>query len=62
MLKLAFTLFLTFMPPCVEEDSTATVCAWNAQTRGNGEGYSFIALPGFSIVETTGAHKRQDRL
>lgn len=40
LLGLAFGVGM--MPPCVTEDSTG--CYWNAQTMGNGEGRSFVAL------------------
>lgn len=32
------------VPPCAEEDSTN--CYWDASTRGNGVGTSFVALGG----------------
>ncbi len=35
------TLGSTAYPPCAAEDST--VCHWDASTRGNGEGRSFLA-------------------
>lgn len=29
--------------PCATEDST--MCFWNAKTRGNGQGHSFVSIP-----------------
>ena len=33
-----------FLPPCDFEDSTGTVCFWDASSRGNGQGQSFIVV------------------
>ncbi len=40
-------LIFPFINPCEAEDST--VCTWNADTRGNGEGHSFTNYYGVSI-------------
>lgn len=42
MLFLALTMSFTEFPPCPTEDST--MCYWDASTRSNGEGTSFIAF------------------
>lgn len=42
MLTLMLLLSLLSFEPCEQEDSSA--CYWNAQTMGNGQGHSFIAV------------------
>lgn len=42
MLTLMILISLFSFQPCATEDSTQ--CYWNAQTQGNGEGTSFIAI------------------
>ena len=42
MLDLVIALLLVLLPPCATEDST--LCYWDADTMGNGEGHSYIAL------------------
>lgn len=37
-------LVLTVAPPCPGEDAAGTVCGWNAATRGNGVGRSFLVV------------------
>lgn len=32
------------VPECAHEGSQQTVCVWDAQTRGNGEGQSFVKV------------------
>lgn len=34
------------LPPCPTEDTTATNCTWDAQSRGNGQGDSFFVIDG----------------
>lgn len=36
-------------PACPEEDS-ASFCRWDAASRGNGTGESFLSLPGGGII------------
>lgn len=44
----ALLLLTHAMPQCQYEDGSW--CRWDAQTQGNGEGDSFVALwPGFAI-------------
>lgn len=35
------------LPPCIDEDQNDN-CYWDADTRGNGEGDSFIVFNGFT--------------
>ena len=44
MISLLFSLLFTVMPPCEYEDSTN--CSWDADTRGNGVGHSFVDIGG----------------
>jgi len=39
---LAAVPFIATLPPCATEDSTN--CYWDADTRGNGQGLSFITF------------------
>jgi hypothetical protein len=43
----AFMMLLATLPPCPTEDSAN--CYWDAQTRSNGKGISFIDLGGYLI-------------
>lgn len=44
IILLLLQVLLALMPPCAEEDSPG-LCYWDAQSRGNGQGTSFIVLP-----------------
>ena len=35
------------IPPCKHEDGSrqGSICYWNGQLRGNGDGYSYLAVP-----------------
>ena len=48
-MKTLFLLLSLALPPCATEDSTN--CHWDAQTRGNGQGVSFVDLGGMLIRE-----------
>ena len=50
MTYLALILSLA-LPPCQEEDSTN--CHWDASTRGNGQGASFVDLVGYVLYLPT---------
>lgn len=41
-MSMLFALILALVTPCEYEDSTN--CHWDASRRGNGLGYSFVAL------------------
>lgn len=43
MLDLIIALLLSFVPACAHEDGPAP-CYWDAGTRGNGVGVSYVLL------------------
>ena len=49
-MSLLIALAVALSTPCPAEDSTD--CYWNAQTRGNGHGHSFIVFGDVVIRET----------
>lgn len=42
MIEFIVSILFIILPPCAEEDSV--MCKWDAQTMGNGQGTSFVAL------------------
>ena len=46
-MSLLLIILAMFLPPCATEDSDN--CYWDASTRGNGKGSSFVVIEGIVI-------------